>query len=130
MSTLSDDFDFSLLSGCYLEMVCFGVRVTRLDFSRPQTFAGVSPYKISFCVEAGLKYQIDDIVGQREFNDSSTSAPLLDFLLMDVESVEKVETDALQIKFSTGAKITIESDVSDGYESYSIYLDSGDIIVV
>ncbi|NJJ58395.1 hypothetical protein [Pseudomonas sp. B14(2022)] len=130
MSTLSDDFDFSLLSGCYLEMVCFGVRITRFDFSRPQTFAGVPPYKISFCVEAGLKYEIDDIVGQREFNDSSTSAPLLDFLLMDVESVVEVEPDTLQIIFSTGAKITIKPDVADGYESYSIYLDSGDVIVV
>ena len=130
MSTLPDDFDFSLLSGCYLEMVCFGVRVTRFDFSRPQTFAGVSPYKVSFCVEGGLKYQIEDLMGEREFNDSSTSAPLLDFLLMDVKSVEEIETDTLQITFCTGAKIIIESDAKNGYETYSIYLNSGDVIVV
>ncbi|CAD0261853.1 MULTISPECIES: hypothetical protein [Pseudomonas] len=130
MYTLPDDFDFLLLSGCYLEMVCFGVRVTRLDFSRPQIAPGVPPYKVSFCVEAGLTYQVGDVSGRREFTDSSTSAPLLDFLLKDVVLVEEVETATLQVSFSSGDRIVIEADCSGDYESYSIYLDSGDVIVV
>ncbi|MFL1493335.1 hypothetical protein [Pseudomonas antarctica] len=130
MSMLSDDFDFLLLSGCYLEMISFGVRMTRLAFSRPQTFPRVFPYKVSICVEAGLKYRIGNVVGQRNFADSSTSAPLLDLLLMDVQSVEEVKPATLQITFCTGDKILVEPDDTGDYESYSIYLDSGDVIVI
>lgn len=130
MYELPEDFDFLLLSECYLEMVCFGVRTTRLDFSRPQITPGVSPYKVSFCVEAGLNYHINGVSGSREFTDSSTSAPLLDFLLKDVVSVDKIESATLQISFSSEDKIVIEADRSKDYESYSIYLNSGDVIVV
>jgi hypothetical protein len=130
MYTLPDDFDFQLLSGCYLEMVCFGVCVTRLDFSRPQIAPGIPPYKVSFCVEAGLTYQINNVSGRREFTDSSTSAPLLDFLLKDVVLVEKIEIATLQISFSSGDRIVVEADHCGEYESYTIYLDSGDVVVV
>lgn len=130
MSMLSDDFDFLLLSGCYLEMISFGVRITKLDFSRPQTFPGISPYKVSFCVEAGLKYRIGSVIGRRDFADSSTSAPLLDFLLMDVQSVEEINPATLQITFCTGDTIVVEPDDTGDYESYSIYLNSGDVIVI
>jgi hypothetical protein len=130
MYTLPDDFDFLLLSGCYLEMVCYGPSVTRLDFSRPQVAIGLSPYKVSICVEAGLTYKINGFSGRREFTDSSTSTPLLDLLLKDVALVERVETDALQILFDSGDKILIEADCCGDYESYTIYLDSGEVIVV
>lgn len=130
MYELPEDFDFLLLSECYLEMVCFGVRITRLDFSRPQIAPGVSPYKVSFCIEAGLKYKINGVSGAREFTDSSTSAPLLDLLLKDVVSVDKIKGATLQISFSSGDMIVIEADSSEDYESYSIHLDSGDVIVI
>jgi len=130
MYTLPDDFDFLLLSGCYLEMVCYGAHLTRLDFSRPQIAPGVPPYKVSICVEAGLTYQVGDISGRRDFTDSSTSAPLLNFLLKDVVLVEKVEVSSLQVSFSSGDKIVIEADCGGDYESYSIYLNSGDVIVI
>lgn len=130
MYTLPDDFDFLLLSGCYLEMVCYGARLTKLDFSRPQIAPGAPPYKVSICVEAGLTYQVGDVSGRRDFTDSSTSAPLLDFLLKDVVFVEEVEVSSLQISFGSGDKIVIEADCGGDYESYSIYLDSGDVIVV
>lgn len=130
MYALPDDFNFNFLSGCYLEMVCFGVRVTRLDFSRPQVAPGVPPYKVSLCAEAGLSYQVGDVYGVRKFEDSGTSAPLLDFLLKDVLSVEKNEFSSLLIVFSSGDKILVEADFNSDYESYSIHLDSGDIIVI
>lgn len=130
MYALPDNFDFHFLSGCYLEMVCFGVRVTRLDFSRPQAAPGVPPYRVSFCVEAGLLYQIRGVLGAREFADSATSAPLLDLLLKDVVSVVKIESASLQVLFSSGEYILIEADCNNDYESYSIYLDSGDVVVV
>lgn len=130
MYTLPDDFDFLLLSGCYLEMVCYGARLTKLDFSRPQIAPGSPPYKVSICVEAGLTYQVGGVSGRRDFTDSSTSAPLLDFLLKDVVLVEEVEVSSLQISFGSGDKIVIEADCGGDYESYSIYLDSGDVIVV
>ncbi|MGO0632682.1 hypothetical protein ACTORR_22115 [Pseudomonas sp. SAR267] len=130
MYALPDDFDFQLLSGCYLEMVCCGVHVTRLDFSRPQTAPGVTPYKISICVEAGLAYQVGEVQGRREFTNSSTIAPLLDLLLRDVVLVEKIELSTLQVSFSSGDKIVIEADCDGDFESYSIYLNSGEVIVV
>ncbi|GFM91469.1 MULTISPECIES: hypothetical protein [Pseudomonas syringae group] len=130
MYTLPDDFDFQLLSGCYLEMVCFGVGVTRLDFSRPQVAPGIPPYKVSFCIEAGLAYQLNGVPGRREFTDSSTSAPLLDFLLKDVVLVEAVGSATLQISFGSGDGVLVEADPCAEYESYTIYLDSGDVVVV
>ncbi|QTH15027.1 hypothetical protein [Pseudomonas corrugata] len=130
MYSLPTGFDFLLLSGCYLEMVCFGARMTKLEFSRPQISAGISPYRVSFCVEGGLRYKVNGVLGQREFIDSSTSAPLLDCLLQDVLSVKEVEAATLQILFSSGDNIVVEPDNDSGYEAYSIYLDSGDVVVV
>ncbi|MFC3941417.1 hypothetical protein [Pseudomonas gingeri] len=129
MATLPDDFDFSLLPECYLEMVSFGASITRLDFSRVQRSPGIPPYKVSFCVEGGLKYQVNGFVGERFFTNSSTSAPLLDLLLKDVVLVSKKETASIQIEFCSGDRVLIDGD-SGGYESYSIYLDSGDVVVV
>ncbi|MGN8259659.1 hypothetical protein ACLEJW_10025 [Pseudomonas sp. SMSB3] len=129
MYKLPDDFGFMLLSECYLEMICYGAHLTRLDFSRPQIAPGVPPYKVSICVKAGLTYQVGDISGKREFTDSSTSAPLLDLLLKEVVLVEEVEGASLQISFDSCDKIVIQADCGGDYESYSIYLDSGDVIV-
>ncbi|WP_248807466.1 hypothetical protein [Pseudomonas sp. MWU13-2100] len=130
MYTLPTNFDFQLLSGCYLEMVCFGVHVTRLDFSRPQIAPGVPPYKVSFGVEGGLTYQVNGVSGRRKFESSATSAPLLDFLLKDVALVEEIEDATLQVYFGSGDRLVIEADHDSDYESYTIYLNSGDIVVV
>ena len=129
MFDLPDDFDLMLLSGCYLEMVCFGIHLTRLDFARPQLAPGVARYKVSFCIEGGLTYSVTDVGGRRDFSDSFSSAPLLDFLLKDVVSVEELESSTLKILFDSGDFIVIEGD-NDGFESYSIALNSGDIVVV
>ncbi len=123
------DFDLSFLSECYLERVCFGIRVTRLDFSRPQVAPGLAPYKVSLSVEAGLEYEVKGVIGRREFSESATSAPLLDLLLKDVDSVERRQNSTLAIFFKSGESIVVEESV-DGYEAYTIYLDSGEIIVV
>ncbi|WP_417695730.1 hypothetical protein [Pseudomonas sp.] len=130
MYALPDDFDFLLLAECYLEMVSFGVAITKLDFARPQAALGVPPYKVSFCIEGGLTYKVGGALGRREFSDSYTSAPLLDFLLQDVVSVKEAEGAGLEITFHSGDTIVIEADSEGGYEAYSIYLDSGDVVVV
>jgi hypothetical protein len=130
MYALPDDFDFLLLSECYLEMVSFGVALTKLDFARPQVAPGVPPYKVSFCIEGGLRYRVGNVIGRREFSDSYTSAPLLDFLLQDVGRVGCVEGAALEIEFQSGDMIVIEAESGEEYEAYSIYLNSGEVVVV
>lgn len=130
MYTLPDDFDLLLLSGCYLEMVSFAAATTRLDFSRPQVNPGMTAYGVSICVEGGLKYKLADVSGSREFTDSSTCAPLIDFLLKDVLSIEKLSGSTLRIIFISGDEIIIEGDSCHDYELYTIYLDTGDIIIV
>ncbi|WP_260959801.1 hypothetical protein [Pseudomonas citri] len=129
MYALPDDFDFLLLSECYLEMVSFGVAITKLDFARPQAAPGVPSYKVSFCIEGGLTYKVGGILGRREFSDSYTSAPLLDFLLQDVVSVREIKGLGLEIIFHSGDTIVAEGDGESGYEAYSICLDSGDVVV-
>ncbi|WP_434572516.1 hypothetical protein [Pseudomonas sp. Z3-8] len=130
MYALPDDFDFLLLSGCYLEVVSFGVAITNLDFARPQTVPGIPPYKVSFCIEGRLTYKVDGVLGCREFSDSYTSAPLLDLLLQDVVSVKAVEGATLEIAFNSGDLIVLEADGESAYEAYSICLDSGEVIVI
>lgn len=130
MYTLPEDFDSQLLFGCYLEKVCFGVCVTELIFARPQVFPGREAYRVSFCVESGLLYRLGGSSGERDFSKSSTSAPLLDFLLKDVVLVEREEGASLKIIFEGGDFILVEGNVDSDYESYSIVLDSGEILVV
>ncbi|MFC5472332.1 hypothetical protein [Paraherbaspirillum soli] len=130
MYILPDDFDVQLLSGCYLEMICFGPSVTKLDFSRPQTTPGLAPYKVSFCVEAGLSYQLGGTSGRREFSDPATCASLISFLLKDVMSVTRVGSASLELSFGDVGNIMIEADCDAEFESYSIYLNSGDVIFV
>jgi hypothetical protein len=59
-----------------------------------------------------------------------STEPLLEFLLKDVDLVEEVEVATLQVSFSTGDKVVIEADCDGDFESYSIYLDSGEVIVI
>lgn len=130
MYALPEDFDTELLSGCYLEMVCFGPSITKLDFSRPQVVPGKPAYKVSFCVEAGLSYQVGEISGAREFSDPATCAPLIGLLLQDVAAVRRVGDASLEITFSDSSRIVVDADPEAEFESYSVYLDSGDVIVV
>lgn len=67
MYALPDDFDSQLLAGCYLEMVCFGVSTTKLNFSRPQAGPGSSPYRIVFSVETKLSYRLKNFCGVMDF---------------------------------------------------------------
>ncbi len=130
MYELPDDFDADLLSGCYLEMVSFGICMTRLDFSRPQLVPGVAPYGVSVGIEGGLVYAVGSVTGRREFSNSMSSAPLLDFLLKDVALVERLENSTLKIVFGSGDAIVVEGDNNGGFESYTISLNSGEMIVV
>lgn len=130
MYALPDDFDVQLLSGCYLEMVSFGPSVTKLDFSRPQSGPGQPLYKIIFCVETRLSYQLKDIFGAREFSDPVTCAPLIGLLLQDVTSVSKIGDASLEISFGDAGRVNIEADTNAEFESYSIYLNSGEVIVI
>lgn len=130
MHALPDDFDLQLLSGCYLEMIGFGPSITKLDFSRPQRAPGATPYKVSFCVEAGLSYRLAETSGMRKFSDPATCAPLIGLLLQDVTAVTRVGSSSLELAFGEVGVITIEADGDAEFESYSIYLNTGDVIVV
>jgi hypothetical protein len=130
MYALPEDFDTELLSGCYLEMVCFGPSITKLDFSRPQMVPGKPAYKVSICVEAGLSYQVGEVFGTRKFADPVTCAPLIGFLLKDVVAVRRIKNASFEVVFDDSSKIMVEADTEADFESYSIYLDSGDVIVV
>ncbi|NIX91606.1 hypothetical protein HCG45_02405 [Pseudomonas fulva] len=130
MYKLPNDFDPLLLSGCYLETISFGSCLTRFDFSRPQLTIGGAIYRVSFNVEGGLKYFINNTNGHRDFENSYTSAPLIDLLLKDVESVSVLAGDTLQILFYSGDAVIIEGDADSEFEAYSIFLSSGDIIVI
>jgi hypothetical protein len=54
----------------------------------------------------------------------------LDFLLQDVDRVGCVEGAALEIEFQSGGVIVIEAEGGEEYEAYSIYLNSGEVVVV
>lgn len=129
MGALPTDFDMCFLSGCYLEMVCFGVGLTRFEFSRPQTSPGEVVYRVSICSEGELSYKVNGCEGVRNFSDSTTSAPLLDFLIRDVVSVEQMGLASLKISFSCDEFIVFEGS-DNGFESFSIYENSNEIVVV
>jgi hypothetical protein len=130
MQGIPEDFDFNFLVGCYLETVCFGISTITLNFSRPQKSIGVEPYKVSISIWAGLSYQSNNTYGVCDYNDWVSCCPVLNFLLYDVDFVSLIDESTINIIFDKENKITISGDYSDGYESYSISLDSGEIIVI
>lgn len=130
MYELPSNFDLHLLKNCYLEMICFGPCVTKLDFSRPLDGPGATAYKVSFCVEGNLSYRSEGISWTRDFSDVSSCAPLLKFLLQEVKSVVRIGSSTLELSFKEGDAIVIEADCDADFESYSIYLNSGEIVVV
>lgn len=111
MYTPPENFDCGLLTGCYLEMVCFGPRVTRLDFARPQPAPGVVPYKVVFAIEGTLNYRAANIPGERKHSIPQTCAPLLNFLLQDVVTVSRFGDAGIRIDF--GGNGTIEMNADD-----------------
>jgi hypothetical protein len=129
MYKLPSDFDEQLLSGCYLEMVSFGPAIIKLDFARPQHSAG-KPYKVTFCVEGGLTFSRGGETGKRELSDPASCVPLIGFLLQDVLDVTQFGCASLQLSFGEEGQIFIEASELAEFESYSIYLSTGEVIVV
>ena len=82
------------------------------------------------CVEGKLWYQYDGKSGMRSFGQPHTCAPLLNFLLQDVLSLMRIGSSTLEVSFNEGGRIVMRSDSDAEFESYSIYLNSGDIVVV
>ena len=130
MYTLPDDFDLGLLSGCYLEMISFGPSVTRLDFSRPQLSPDQPKYRVAFAIEGALRYRINNKIGSRSFSDASSCAPLIELILHDVTGVTKTGTASLEIKFGDIGMVEVDGEPDSEFESYSIHLNSGEIIAV
>ncbi|WP_146171983.1 hypothetical protein [Pseudoduganella armeniaca] len=121
--------DFNVLSHCYLEMISFGPATTRFDFSRPQKSPGDAKYNVTLCVEGKLSYGVGESKGQRVFDDPATCAPLISLLLCDVTRLAKVGDASLRIEFSEDW-IQADVDPDAEFESYSLYLSSGDIFIV
>ncbi|MCG8295300.1 hypothetical protein [Pseudomonas entomophila] len=130
MYKLPEDFDFELLSGCYLETICFGAQVTILNFKRPQHAPGIRAYTVSFAVEGGLAFNIGGHNGNRDFGDPYSSAALLNLILSDVSGVTVSEISNLKINFGTDGCLTIMSSDSDEFESCTIYLNNGEVVVI
>lgn len=129
MYELPSNFDFDVLNGCYLEMVSFGPSLTKLEFARPQNVPGEA-YNVVFCVESKLSFSRNGVSGSRIFSDPDSCAPLISFLLSDVVNVSKIGVAGLRIDFEGNDYIEIEVDDESEFESYSIFLDNGDIVVV
>lgn len=130
MYQLPEDFDFELLSGCYLETICFGAQVTVLNFKRPQPAPGTRAYTVSFAVEGGLTFNIGEHNGNRDFNDPYSSVALLNLILSDVSGVTASELSNLKINFGTDGYLTIMSSDSNEFESCTIYLNDGEVVVI
>lgn len=130
MYRLPENFDFELLSGCYLETICFGAQVTVFNFKRPQHTPGIRAYTVSFAVEGGLIFNIGEHNGNRDFGDPYSSAALLNLILSDVSSVTISKASDLKISFDTDDHLTIASSDNDEFESCTIYLNDGEVIVI
>ncbi|GGZ11092.1 hypothetical protein ACFFTM_23715 [Pseudoduganella plicata] len=130
MYTLPDNFNYELLSGCYLEMISFGASITKLDFARPQLSPGEPTYRVAFGIEGPLRYRIHNKIGSREFSDASSCSPLIELLLHDVTEVAKTGAASLAIKFGDIGMVEVDGEFDSEFESYSIYLASGEVVVV
>lgn len=128
--TLPEDFSVDFLAGCYLDMVGFGPYITKLDFVRAQAMPGERIYKVTFCVESILRYNLNGISGYRDFSHPETCGPLVGALLRDVSEVLRCGDAGIEIRLGGVGNITIDADKTAEFESYSIYLPSGDIVVV
>ena len=130
MYALPGDLDMNILSGCYLEMIGFGASITKLDFSRPQASPGEEAYRVAIVIEGPLSYVIKSKSGSRDFSNPTTSAPLLELLLSDVTAFEKTGTSSLKICFGMTGCISLDVNPDEEFESYTIYLNSGDVVAV
>jgi hypothetical protein len=129
MYILPADFDFEMLSNCYLEMICFGPNVTRLDFSRAGTEPG-NPYRVSCVLEGVFSFICNGVVGERDLNSPISIAPLLSLLMRDVDKMVQTGPASLRIDFVPDGSIMFEGDRTADFESYTIYPNVGDPIVV
>lgn len=127
---MPEDLSVDFLAGCYLEKVSFGPYITKLDFVRAAAMPGEKIYKVTFCVESILRYNLNGISGYRDFSVPESCGPLVSILLRDVTEVSRCGDAGIEIQLGSAGSITIEADKTAEFESYSIYLPSGDIVVV
>jgi hypothetical protein len=127
MHKLPADFDQTVFSGCYLEMICFGSSIIKLDFSRAQNGPGKA-YRISCVLEGMVSFMCDGVAGVRDLERPASIIPLLGLLMRDVSDIKVVGNASLQIMFKPDGYIVLDGDNSPGFESYSIYSNSGDVI--
>jgi hypothetical protein len=129
MYTLPDDFNEQIFLGCYLEMICFGSNVTKFHFSKPQT-ASNAAFEITVVSESAISFGYDDRISTGYANDSLSIAPVLALLMRDVTNVIRSGRASLQISFEPDGYLTLDGDTSPDFEAYTIYVPSGEIIVI
>lgn len=129
MYKLPEDFDLAILSDCYLDMVSFGPFMTQLHFTRPMKSIGQS-YAVSFLVESELSYCLDGSSGHRDFLLPETGAPLIGALKKNVTELSKYGSESLKIDFGDYGFLIVDGDKNPGFEAYSIFLPSGDLLIV
>lgn len=127
MYDLPPDFDCQLLSGCFLEMVCFGPLATNLHFARPST-PGKS-YDVTFGVQGTISFGTAGSTGSRDLKDPGSCAPLIGLLMSDVSSVSRSEQASLRISFVDGSHILIHGENRE-FECYTIWLPDREMIIV
>jgi hypothetical protein len=129
MYELPGDFDESVLLGSYLEMVCIGPYATNLHFSKPQITPGKS-YSITICIKGSISIMGDGSSSFGIAENPKSMAPLVDLLMRDIASVQRIGKASLQISFKPDGYVILDGDGSPDFESYSIQFPGGDIVVV
>jgi hypothetical protein len=129
MYDLSGDFNEKQLIGFYLAEVGIGPFTTNLSFAKHQEIAGESAI-ISICVKGYLSYSLKGNLHKCDAEKPNSMAGLVDFLMSDILSVERVKNASLKISFKPAGYLILEGDDSPDYESYLIQIRGGDIFVV
>jgi hypothetical protein len=129
MYALDVNFDENLFVGCYLDMVCIGAYTTCLDFSRAQTSPGVS-FRIRVCLKDRVSFTYDGATYIGDAENCHSMTPLVGLLMRDVVKVQRIGTASLLIVFDRDGYLTLEGEESSRFESYTIHIPGGDIVVV
>lgn len=129
MYQLPVDFDFEMLSGCYLDMIGFGPNITKLDFSRLGG-GSANPYRVTCVLEGAFSFICDGVPGTRDLDHPISIAPLLGLLMRDVVNVVQTGPASVRIDFAPNGSVMLNGDDPSDFESYTIYPNAGDPIVV
>ncbi|MFZ6815816.1 hypothetical protein ACO0K3_15215 [Undibacterium sp. Rencai35W] len=129
MYELPENFDENQLVGYYLGEVGIGAFTTNLRFAKPQTTAGSSS-TINICIKGNATYFCGERLGKCEAENPRSMTALVDLLMADIDSVQRVKKASLKILFKHGEYILFDGDSSPDYESYLIQISGGEIIVV